>query len=171
MPGNPNPTEPPRKTRVDGVLVQDLSWYTDQRGSLSVLLRNDAEALLGGEFGQAYVTTILPDVVKAWHRHEHQWDRMVGLVGETLLVLVDGRADSGTRGERVEVVLGTRHPCLVLIPPGVWHGLKGISDRESIVLNLPTRAYAQGAPDEQRAPPHEPLFEGQAGYKWRRQDG
>ena len=75
MPGNPNPTAPPRKTRVDGVLVQDLSWYTDQRGSLSVLLRGDAEELLGGEFGQAYVTTILPDVVKAWHRHEQQWRR------------------------------------------------------------------------------------------------
>ena len=171
MPGDPNPTAPIRATVIDGVLVQELSWYTDQRGSLSVVLRADQDVLLGEEFGQAYVTTVLPGVVKAWHRHALQSDRMTGLKGETLLVLVDGRDDSATRGALVETVLGERHPRLVLIPPGVWHGLKAIGGGESLVLNLPTRAYDREAPDEERLPPSRAPVEGALPYEWDRRDG
>lgn len=171
MPGNPNPSQPPRATAIDGVLVQELGWFTDQRGSLSVLLRGDDSALRGEQFGQAYVTTVLPNVVKAWHCHQQQCDRMVGLVGRTLLVLVDGRADSPTHGQVVEQVLGERHACLVLIPPGVWHGLKAIGEGESMVLNLPTTPYSVEGPDEVRSPPHAPPAPGLPSYDWSRSDG
>jgi len=171
VPGNPNPPRPPAETAIDGVLVQDLSWYSDQRGSLSVLLRGDDEALFGERFGQAYVTTVFPGVVKAWHRHEHQSDRMVGLVGHTLLVLLDGRPDSPTRGAIVEEVLGPRSHRLVTIPPGVWHGFKNLGAGESMVLNLPDRPYDDAAPDEQRADPHAALAPGLPSYDWSRRDG
>ena len=171
MPGNPNPSTPPRRTGIQGVLVQDLGWFTDQRGSLSVLLRNDQAELAGERFGQAYVTTVLPGVVKAWHRHAAQHDRMVGIVGRTLLVLVDGRDDSPTRGRLLEVVLGDRHPVLVFIPPGVWHGLKAIGDGESVVLNLPDAAYDADDPAEVRAEPHHPPDGGLPGFDWARRDG
>jgi dTDP-4-dehydrorhamnose 3,5-epimerase len=171
VPGDPNPALPPVPTPIDGALVQELDWYTDQRGSLSVLLRDDARELLGDRIGQAYVTTVLPGVVKAWHRHALQWDRMVGLSGRVLLVLVDGRDDSPTRGAVFETVLGERHSRLVLIPPGVWHGFKGISAGEAMVLNLPTRAYDRDAPDEQRAAPDQPPVDGLPPYDWARRDG
>lgn len=171
MPGDPNPTAALTSTAIDGVLVQELSWYTDQRGSLSVLLRADQEALLGDRFGQAYVTTVLPGVVKGWHRHARQTDRMSGLKGETLLVLLDGRDDSPTRGALVETMLGERHPRLVLIPPGVWHGLKAIGAGESLVLNLPTLAYDVDAPDEQRLAPDDAPVDGLPAYDWHRRDG
>lgn len=171
MPGNPNPVRAPRTTAIDGVLVQDLSWYSDQRGSLSVLLRDDSEALFGERFGQAYVTTVFPGVVKAWHRHARQSDRMVGLVGHTLLVLLDGRADSPTRGAVVEELLGPRSHCLVTIPPGVWHGFKNLGTVESMVLNLPDRAYDAAAPDEQRADPHAAPGPDLPAYDWARRDG
>ena len=171
MPGDPNPHTPPRPTAIEGALVQELSWFSDQRGSLSVLLRDDQTALFGQEFGQAYVTTVLPGVVKAWHRHAHQRDRMVGLVGQTLLVLLDGRPDSPTRGVVVEAMLGPRHHVLVSIPAGVWHGFKNVGDGESMVLNLPDRAYDAAAPDEQRGAPHEAPAPGLPVYDWSRRDG
>ncbi|HCP45983.1 MAG TPA: dTDP-4-dehydrorhamnose 3,5-epimerase [Deltaproteobacteria bacterium] len=171
VPGDPNPLQPARPTAIEGVLIQELGWFTDQRGSLSVLLRGDDPDLRGDQFGQAYVTTVLPGVVKAWHCHQAQWDRMVGMVGRTLLVLVDGRAQSSTRGQVVEHVLGDRHPSLVLIPPGVWHGLKAIGASESMVLNLTTTPYNLQDPDEVRAPPHGPPAAGLAAYDWAREDG
>lgn len=170
MPGDPNPSSSPRPAAIDGVRIQDLSWYDDQRGGLSVLLRNDQEALFGERFGQAYVTTVMPGVVKAWHRHERQWDRMVGLAGRTLLVLLDGRPDSATRGAVVECALSVRQHQLVLIPPGVWHGFKCIGDRESMVLNLPDQAYDAAAPDEQRFGAHESPIPGAPPYDWGRHD-
>lgn len=171
MPGNPNPTAPLLDTAIDGARIQPLSWYDDQRGGLSVLLRGDQDELFGHRFGQAYVTTVLPGVVKAWHRHEHQWDRMIGLVGRTLLVLRDGRPDSPTCGATVEVVFGPRQHQLVLIPPGVWHGLKAVSTTESLVLNLPDQPYSIDAPDEQRSAPHASPIPGQPAYDWARHDG
>lgn len=171
MSGSPNPTSAPVATAIDGVLIQELNWFSDQRGSLSVLLRNDQGGLLGGEFGQAYVTTVRPGVVKAWHRHQQQVDRMVGLVGQTLLVLMDGRAQSPTFGAVVEQVMGERQHCLVLIPAGVWHGLKCLDDAESVVLNVPTRAYDLDDPDEERADPHAAPGPGLPAYGWQRRDG
>ncbi len=170
MPGDPNPSREPRATAIDGVLVQELSWFTDQRGSLSVLLRSDQVALAGERFGQAYVTTVQPGVVKAWHRHASQTDRMIGLVGQTLLVLIDGRDGSPTRGTTVELVLGDRHHQLVLIPPGVWHGFKNLGAAESMVLNLPDVPYDEADPDEERAAPHHAPGGGLAAYDWTRRD-
>ena len=170
MPGDPNPRTPPRPTAIDGVFVQDLSWYSDQRGSLSVLLRADQPELFGERFGQAYVTTVFPGVVKAWHRHSSQSDRMVGLVGQTLLVLLDGREGSSTFGSVVEVVFGARTHCLVTIPPGVWHGFKNIGTVESVVLNLPDLPYDISSPDEERADPHRSPGAGLQVYDWARRD-
>ncbi len=171
VPGDPNPTAEPLTTAIDGVVIQPLSWFDDQRGGLSVLMRADQPHLRGERFGQAYVTSVVPGVVKAWHRHQQQWDRMVGLVGRTLLVLQDGRPVSPTRGETVEIVFGERQHQLVLIPPGVWHGLKALSTVESLVLNLPDRPYSVEAPDEQRSPPHASPIPGQSAYDWSRRDG
>ena len=171
MAGDPNPRSAPRPTAIDGVFVQDLSWYSDQRGSLSVLLRGDNEQLFGESFGQAYVTTVFPGVVKAWHRHQRQRDRMVGLVGQTLLVLMDGREGSATVGQLVEVVFGERTHCLVTIPAGVWHGFKNIGPGESMVLNLPDVPYDSEAPDEQRADPRRSPAPGLPVYDWSRHDG
>lgn len=170
MPGNPNPESLPVATAIDGVFVQELRWYSDQRGSLSVLLRSDQQELNGSEIGQIYVTTVRPGVVKAWHRHKEQTDRMVGLRGQTLLVLMDGREDSPSYGAVVEQVLGDRHHTLVMIPPGVWHGLKCLGEEESMVLNAPSRPYSLEDPDEERAAPHEPPAAGLTRYDWRRID-
>ena len=136
-----------------------------------MLLRSDQEHLLGGRFGQAYVTTVLPGVVKAWHLHDQQWDRMVGLAGRTLLVLQDGRAASPSRGATVQVVLAPRQHQLVLIPPGVWHGLKALSTVESLVLNLPDRPYDLDRPDEHRLDAHSSPIPGQPAFDWSRRDG
>ncbi len=171
MPGNPNPSQAPQATAIEGVLIQPLRWYSDSRGSLSVLLRGDQEYLRGEAFGQAYVTTVRPGIVKAWHRHRRQWDRMVGLVGQTLLVLRDGRADSPSCGQTVQWILGDRHPSLVLIPPGVWHGLKALSDSETMVLNLPTEAYDEGDPDEERFDPRGEPVPGYGAFSWASEDG
>lgn len=171
MAGNPNPTRDPSPTAIGGVVIQDLSWFSDQRGSLSVLLRADQEALFGESFGQAYVTTVFPGIVKAWHRHANQRDRMVGLAGQTLLVMLDGREDSPTRGQVVEVAFGERRHCLVTIPAGVWHGFKNIGTTESMVLNLPDVPYDGVSPDEERVEPHGPPGPGLPGYDWGRHDG
>ena len=102
---------------IDGVLIRPLTWHNDQRGSLAELVRTDDEALMQAPLGQVYVTTLYPGVVKAWHKHARQWDRMTCLRGRVLLGLVDDRADSPTRGESMSIFLGDRNFSLVQFPP------------------------------------------------------
>ena len=126
---------------IEGVCIQERFWYNDQRGSLTELVRADDPEMMVAPFGQVYVTTLYPGVVKAWHLHQRQWDRMIGLVGRTLLGLVDQRPDSPTCGEKMSVVLGDRNHVCVRIPPGIYHGLKNIGTEESMVINVVSQPY------------------------------
>jgi dTDP-4-dehydrorhamnose 3,5-epimerase len=141
---------------IDGVLVKPLVWHNDQRGSLAELVRVDDPDLIGdfAGFGQVYVTTLYPGVVKGWHQHARQWDRMVCLRGRVMLGLVDAREDSPTHGAELRVMLGDRNFSVVLVPAGVWHGLKNIGTEEAMVCNVVSQPYDQADPDEIRIPPH-----------------
>lgn len=151
---------------IDGVLLRPLVWHNDQRGSLAELVRADDPELMVVPFGQVYVTTLYPGVVKAWHLHREQWDRMVCLRGRVLLGLVDGRPGSPTEGAQMRVVLGDRNFAVARIPAGVWHGLKNIGPEEAMVVNVVSHPYRAEAPDEVRRPPH-----GDLPFDWSRNDG
>ena len=77
-------------------------------------------------------------------------------------------ASSGTtRQELAEYVLGVHNPILVQIPPGVYHGFKGVSLEEAIVVNCPTEPYNRADPDEYRVDPHD----NDIPYDWALKDG
>jgi dTDP-4-dehydrorhamnose 3,5-epimerase len=117
-------------------------------------------------FGQAYVTTAYPGVVKAWHRHRKQTDFIAVVAGMAKIALYDDREGSPTHGEVNEIHAGVHCPVIVRIPPGVWHGFKCISETECVVVNVPTEAYSRAEPDEQRAEPHG----GAIPFDWTRRD-
>jgi len=91
-------------------------------------LRSDDELFL--KFGQLYMTTTLPGVVKGWHLHHVQFDNIVCVKGMIKLVLYDGRADSPTKGRIDEFFMGDHNPLLVRVPPEVQHGWKCVSPDE-----------------------------------------
>lgn len=150
---------------IEGVRVKPLRMIPDERGRLMELLRSDDEIFI--KFGQVYMTTVYPGVVKAWHYHKKQYDNFVAVRGMIKLVLYDPREDSPTRGEINEFFLGDWNPQLVQIPPGVYHGFKCISETEAIVINIPTEVYDHAQPDEYRLDPHK----GGIPYDWARKDG
>jgi dTDP-4-dehydrorhamnose 3,5-epimerase len=150
---------------IQGVLCKPLTWHNDQRGSLAELVRADDPALMAAPIGQVYVTTLYPGVVKAWHRHTHQWDRMSCLKGRVMLGLIDDRVDSPTYGAQMSFILGDRSFNLVMFPPGIWHGLKNIGDEEALVVNVVSAPYDRERPDEERAPAH-----GVLSFDWSRRD-
>lgn len=150
---------------IDGVKVKQLKVIPDERGRLMEILRIDDD--LFDRFGQVYMTTAYPGVVKAWHYHKIQDDRFAVVKGMMKLVLFDDREDSSTRGEINEFFLGEYNPLLVRIPRGIYHGFKGIGEEEAIVINIPTEPYNREKPDEYRLDPHE----NDIPYDWGRRDG
>jgi dTDP-4-dehydrorhamnose 3,5-epimerase len=150
---------------IKGVKTKNLKIIPDERGRLMEILRQDDS--LFSKFGQVYMTTTYPEVVKAWHKHKKQTDNVACIKGMIKLALYDFREKSPTFKEVNQFFLGVYSPLLVQIPPGVYHGWMCISEEEAIIVNIPTEAYDYEHPDEQRLDPHN----NDIPYDWRRKDG
>lgn len=150
---------------IDGAKVRRLPALPDERGVLTEILRSDDPEY--PRFGQAYMTTTYPGVVKGWHYHERQTDLVCCVSGELKLALYDAREGSSTRGVVNEVFLGDSNRLLVKIPKGVHHGWQCVGEHTALVLNIPDEVYEYGTPDEHRVDPHD----NDIPYDWTRRDG
>lgn len=150
---------------IQDVRVKQLKVIPDERGRLMEMLRADDDFYKG--FGQVYMTTAYPGVVKAWHYHKKQWDHFTCVRGMMKVVLYDSRENSSTKGEVNEFFIGEHRQMLVQIPPLVFHGFKCVSDHEAIIVNCPTEMYDYKNPDEFRVDPHK----NDIPYNWNRKDG
>ncbi len=147
---------------INGVKTKKLKIIPDNRGRLMEILRNDDDMFI--KFGQVYMTTATPGVVKAWHWHNKQFDSFTCVSGKMRLALYDGRENSPTKGEIAEVEISLDNPMVVQIPPGVYHGFKCISEEEAIVINTVTEPYDHNNPDELRIDE----YDNEIDYDWKR---
>lgn len=147
---------------IDGVKVKKLKIIPDDRGRLMEILRADDEMF--ERFGQVYMTTAFPGVVKAWHYHKKQDDNFTCVYGKMRLALYDARKGSPTCGEVNDFVISPEDPMVVHIPKLVYHGFKCISDCEALVINTVTVPYNYKNPDELRLDP----YDNDIKYDWRK---
>ena len=149
---------------IEGVKIKKLNVIPDERGRLMEMLRSDDE--LFKKFGQVYMTTAYPGVVKGWHYHKKQTDNFVVVKGMMKVVLYDGREKSSTYKEINEFFMGEHNSILLQIPTYVYHGFKCISDTEAMCINMPTEVYNYNQPDEYRVDPDS----GEIPYNWGRKN-
>ena len=123
---------------IDGVIVVPLRRIPDERGTILHMLRRDDPHFI--EFGEIYFTSIYRGVVKGWHRHREMTLNYACVAGRVKLVMYDDRTDSPTRGRVMERFLGPDDYSLVVIPPGIWNGMKGM-DEVSLVANCATHPH------------------------------
>ncbi len=150
---------------IEGVRIKKLKVIPDERGFLMEMMRDDDEFFQ--RFGQVYLSVGYPGVVKGWHYHKKQTDHFTFVKGMAKVVLFDRRDGSPTRGEVNEFFMGEQNPILLVIPPGVLHGMKGIGTGPAYLVNVPTEHYVYAEPDEFRVPPHS----SEVPYDWSRNDG
>ena len=148
---------------IKDVRVKKLKLIPDERGRLMEILRRDEEMFK--EFGQVYMTTAFPGVVKAWHYHKKQDDHFTCVSGVMKLVLYDARKDSPTYKEINEFTVSLDDPKLIKIPRLVYHGFKCVGDKEALVINVPTLPYDRKEPDEYRLD----AFSNDIPYDWNKE--
>jgi len=146
---------------IQGVTVKKLKIIPDDRGRLMEIFRCD-DALFE-KFGQVYMTTVYKGIVKAWHYHKLQTDNFVCIRGRICLGLYDSREDSPTFKQTASFIMSLEDPILVSIPQLVYHGFKGLSEEESVVINTPTEPYNHKEPDEHRLD----AFDNDVPFDWR----
>lgn len=145
---------------INDVQVKELKVIPDEHGRFMEILRSDDDGF--DRFGQTYMMSVHPGVVKGWHYHKKQVDHFVCVHGMIKLALYDMRDESSTHGEVDEFFIGTYNPLLVKVPIRVAHGIKGIGTHEAIVINVPTELYDRKDPDKFSLP----LRGGEILYDW-----
>jgi len=128
---------------IEGVKVVPLKRIPDERGTiLHMLKRTDP-----------HFTTVHPGVVKGWHRHKNMTLHYAVVHGRIKLVIYDEREGSPTKGNLMELFLGQDNYCLVVIPPDLWNGFKGMGDTTAIIADVIDIPHEQA--DSIRIDPHE----------------
>ena len=121
---------------IDGVILRPLRIIPDSRGAIMHMLRSDAPDFAG--FGEVYFSCIEPDAIKAWRKHTRMTMQLCVPSGAVEVVLFDARADSPTKGTVQTVMLSpqaTETYALLIIPPGIWNGFRGVGETTSVIAN------------------------------------
>lgn len=124
---------------IDGVIIKKITKNQDSRGWLAEFYRQDETDYRPV---MAYVSLTKSGVARGPHEHKQQSDGFVFIgPGNFELYLWDKRENSRTNGEQMKIKAGESNPVLAVVPPGVVHGYKNISDRDGWCINLPDKLY------------------------------
>ena len=143
---------------IDGVRVVELTRHADDGGSMTELARltdGRAAGLDGFTVRQVNYSEMAPGAIKAFHLHARQTDVWyVPPSDRMLVVLLDVRKGSRTEGARQRVMLGHGASRLLLIPPGVAHGVRNLGETTGRLVYLVDLHFSTepAACDEGRLP-------------------
>lgn len=136
-------TRPDSGELIDGIRIQPLALYPDDRGYFLELARfgQALTAAFPAASTQVSAALTVPGAIKAFHFHRHQTDLWAVPTGMLQVALVDLRPESPTFGHRNTIYTGHLRPWQILIPPGVGHGYKVISQDPALLVYLTDRFY------------------------------
>ncbi|MBM3778147.1 MAG: hypothetical protein FJW23_07890 [Acidimicrobiia bacterium] len=137
---------------IAGVYVRELGNVLTRSGFMTEICRSDW-AEVGITVRQVNWVCLNPGAVTDWHVHRRQTDRIIGVGGSIRLALWDGREQSPTCGATEVVRLSALRPVLVVVPPGVWHGLRNESGDMAGYVNVIDQLYEHEDPDNWRSTP------------------
>ena len=126
------------ETNISGVKIQPLRIIPTSGGPVLHLLRADYALMptFPNGFGEFYFSEVEYLAIKGWKRHTLQTQLFAVPYGQLKLVLYDGRANSKTKGQILELTLGRPdNYCLVTIPPGIWYSFKAESNPIALLIN------------------------------------
>jgi len=131
-----------KKGEIEGVIIEKLIKFSDDRGFLIEAFRKDS---LPGDLQpvMSYVSYTKPGIARGPHEHRKQTDIFCFMgPGNFRIKLWDNRKESKTYGYYMEIIGGEDNPIRIIVPPGVVHGYKNISQKvDGMVLNYPDKLY------------------------------
>jgi dTDP-4-dehydrorhamnose 3,5-epimerase len=137
------------RCEIEGVVIKELTRHEDERGWLVELFRQD-ELPPTLHPAMSYVSLSKPGAIRGPHEHKEQTDYFCFLGPAVFkLYLWDNRPDSPTYDKKCQLTVSEALPVLVIVPPGVVHAYKNVSDIDGLVFNAPNRLYAGWRRQEQ----------------------
>jgi dTDP-4-dehydrorhamnose 3,5-epimerase len=145
---------------IEGVQVLPLRRVSDERGTIFHMMRKTDPHFQ--QFGEIYFSSVYEGRIKGWHKHGEMSLNYACVMGRVKCALYDDREGSPTKGHLMEVFLGPDSYNLLIVPPMVWNGFKGMTD--ALIANCCTHAH-----DPKRSFRLDPL-DPSIGYTWAPRD-
>jgi len=122
------------------VEVTELKQLEDERGwLLKILTRKEMPK---SDFGEIYITTAHPGVIKANHYHRYTNEWFCVIRGSARLVLEDIESK-----DRKEILMGNTKLLTVKIPSGIAHAVKNIGNDTMYLVAIADQPYDDRKPD------------------------
>jgi len=138
-------------SRIDGVHVVRLPHVAMPDGFMMELYRTDWPKT-GNTVRQINWFQLDAGTVTGWHCHTGHTDHLIGVAGTIKLALWDGRDASPSRGATEVVRMSPSRPTMVIVPPGVWHGLRNERDQPAGYVQVLDALYDHKNPDSRKLP-------------------
>ena len=120
---------------IDGVIVTPQREIETPGGNVFHAMKAGDPGFQG--FGEAYFSTLEPNYIKPWKRHNRMTLNLLVPVGRIRFVLFDDRPKSPTYQEYQIVTLDKiDHYARLTVPPGVWMAFQSRSEQTSWLINI-----------------------------------
>ena len=117
---------------INGVLITPLKIIKVNEGDVFHGIKSSDKGYFG--FGEAYFSSIKSGQTKGWKRHQNMTLNIIVPSGEIQFVMFDDRNNS--EGRFQDIVISLKNYCRLTIPPMVRMAFKGLSDENSLLLNV-----------------------------------
>lgn len=117
---------------IKDVLITKLQVIDTPGGSVMHAMKDSSNGYSG--FGEAYFSQVNHRAVKAWKRHKEMTLNLMVPLGEVRFVLFDDREILNPQFQ--EIILSKNNYCRLTVPPMIWMGFQGLSEGDSMLLNI-----------------------------------
>ena len=114
---------------LDQIRVTPLQQISTPGGDVWHALKSTEESFHG--FGEAYFSWVEARAIKAWKQHLRMTMNLVVPIGTVRFVFCDLLHESIR-----EEVIGVSTYARITVPPNIWFGFQGMSEKPSLVLNV-----------------------------------
>jgi dTDP-4-dehydrorhamnose 3,5-epimerase len=147
--------QPSDPIAIEDVRFKVITSVLTDNGTLTEVFRHDWQ-LDDRPVQHVFQRLLEPGGISAWHMHRLTTDRLFCAFGRVKVVLFDARIAAASHGAVAEFRMGRERPGLLVIPPGVWHGVQSLGTEPALMLNVVDHAYDYEDPDHYRVPQDSP---------------
>ena len=122
------------KIIIEGILLNPVKKISHDNGDLFHIIRNYDKGYEG--FGEAYISTVKYNEIKAWKKHTKMTANMVVPIGKVKMIVFDERPDSKTNGIFNEYELSLDNYYRLTIPPNLIYGFMGLDETLNMIINV-----------------------------------
>ena len=114
---------------LDQIQVMPLQQISTLGGDVWHALKSTEESFQG--FGEAYFSWVELNSIKAWKQHLRMTMNLVVPIGTVRFVFCDLQHYNFREEE-----IGASNYSRITVPPNIWFGFQGMSEKLSLILNV-----------------------------------